>query len=429
MAKLQDLKARIQSGAADALFDKIYGEGAKEGQAARWCALLDSFAEKFGQAGDVYLFSTSGRTEIGGNHTDHNHGRVLAAGISLDTIAVVAPTDDGVITAYSEGYPGSFKVDTADTSLKEYEKGTTTALFRGMAARFKGTGMQVGGFNATIASNVLRGSGLSSSAAFEVLIATILDHLYNGGDMDGAKRAIYAQWVENNYFGKPCGLMDQMACSIAGMTAIDFADPANPVVDQVHFDFSKAGYKLVVVDTGGDHGDLTDAYASIPVEMKQVAMQFGKAVLRDVDEAEFYQALPRLKGKVPDRAILRAMHFFGDNARVAQQVQALNEGDFAAFLQMIKDSGNSSWTLLQNCFMPGNTQPITLGLAVSAHILADKGGAWRVHGGGFAGTIQAFVPDAMVETYVNTLNSIFGPKACTALNIRPVGSMRVDDQF
>lgn len=426
MTMLEKWTAYAKSGEGAARLATLYGgnENALAEQRARYAKLIERHEARFGKAdGDICFFSAPGRTEIGGNHTDHNLGRVLAAAVNLDTVAAVTKSADGVIVVDSEGYR-PITVDTADLSVREDELGTTAALIRGVAARMAELGYKVGGFHATVTSNVLRGSGLSSSAAFEVLMAAILDGLYNGWVLDAKERAQIAQRAENLHFGKPCGLMDQMASSVGGLVTIDFKDPT-PVVEALPYDFKAKGYSLVVVNTGGDHGDLTDDYAAIPAEMKAVAAQFGKKVLREIDPAEMEAAIPKLRGKVSDRAILRALHFYDDNARVPMQVAALREDELDAFLSLVIESGESSWKLLQNVYARAQEEQMALALELSRRVLGGRG-AWRVHGGGFAGTIQAFVPDGLLDAYVEKLEASFGAGACTVLSIRPEGAVMME---
>lgn len=387
--------------------------------------LLTRFQEVFPDAGEVELFSTPGRTEVGGNHTDHNGGRVLAAAVDLDVLAVVEPTQNGTITVLSEGYP-RVMVQTSQLEMQPEERYSSAALIRGISARLVQLGHQVGGFNACLTSDVPKGSGLSSSAAYEVMIATILNHLYNEGKLDPVQIAVISQYAENNYFGKPCGLMDQTTCSVGGFVTIDFKEAQHPLVHKLSYDFSKSGYTLVIVETGGDHADLNDDYAALAGEMKSVAQELGGTVLRQVSKEQVLARLPELHGKVNDRAILRAFHFFDDDQRVVDEVEALEAGQFERFLGLVVASGRSSWMLNQNCYSTRNPaqQGITLAMAVSEVLLGERG-AWRVHGGGFAGTIQAFVPRDMVESYLQTMKGIFGPSACYPLSIRTSGSIKV----
>jgi galactokinase len=392
----------------------------------RWRRLIERFVELFGEDGDILLFSTPGRTEVGGNHTDHNAGRVLAAAVDLDLISAARPTDDGIITVYSEGYP-KVVVDTRMLEAQEEERYTTGALIRGICARMQETGWKIGGFNACITSNVPKGSGLSSSAAFEVGIVTILNHLYNEGRIDPVTNAIISQYAENHYFGKPCGLMDQTTCAVGGFVTIDFRDSRNPMVQKLDYDFSRSRHALVIVETGGDHADLTDDYAGITSDMRSVAQALGGKVLRDVSREQVLAALPALRSKVSDRALLRAFHFFDDNDRVVEQVNALEKGNFQRFLELVNESGRSSWMQLQNNYSIRNPQHqgIALAQTLTRYFLGNRG-ACRVHGGGFAGTIQAFVPVEMVEEYVSKMEGVFGEGTCYSVMIRSAGSVRLN---
>ncbi|MGN0996650.1 MAG: galactokinase [Candidatus Ventricola sp.] len=412
-----------QSEAFAARVATLYGAGEAElaRQKARYGKLVERFEQRFGQKhGALCFFSAPGRTEIGGNHTDHNHGKCLAGAVNLDTIACVEKTDDGVIVVDSEGF-APITVETADLGIHEKDYGTTLALIRGTAGVMKELGYAVGGFRATVSSSVLRGSGLSSSAAFEILIAAILDGLYNGWVVDSKLRAVIAQKVENVYFGKPCGLLDQMAASVGGMVALDF-ETADAKVEAIACDFAAKGYALCVVNTGGDHGDLTDDYAAIPAEMKAVAAQFGKQVLREVAPEAFEQNIGRLRKAVGDRPVLRAMHFYDDNARVDEQADAIRRGDLGAFFAAVNRSGDSSWKLLQNVYARSNQEQMAMGIELSRRFLAGDG-AQRVHGGGFAGTIQAYVPLARLDAYIALIEDAFGKGSCTPLMIRPEGAV------
>ena len=372
-----------------------------------------------------YVFSAPGRTEIGGNHTDHQHGCVLAAAVDLETVADVCLNGTDKIWIQSEGYP-AFSIDINDLSINESEKNTTVALVRGVVAAFVNRNIPVQGFDAKIRSTVLPGSGLSSSAAFEVLIGTIINELFNEGKISAEEIAMIGQYAENVYFGKPCGLMDQMASSVGSLVYIDFEDPKQPKVEKIDFDLAEAGYALCIIDSGADHADLTDEYAAIPMEMKQVCSLFGKDVLREIPEETFLAALPSLRGQVPDRAILRAMHIYRENERVAKQAQALKDKDVATFLDLIKESGNSSWKYLQNITPAGAVkhQEVAVALALCDTYLKGQG-AYRVHGGGFAGTVQAFVPLNMLESFKNTIEAVLGENSCHVLNIRQQGGIRV----
>lgn len=386
--------------------------------------LKERFAAAFGAA-PTHVFSAPGRTELGGNHTDHQQGRVLAAAVTLDTRAAVALNGTGEIRLLSEGYP-LCRVSLDELAPREEEKNTTAALIRGVAAGFAARGCALRGFDAYVTSTVLPGSGLSSSAAFEVLLGTAVNHLFSGG-ADAVEIAQIAQYAENVYFGKPCGLMDQMASSVGGCVAIDFADPAAPVVERVDFDFSRCGHALVIVDSGASHADLTDEYAAIPAELSAVCALFGQKVLRQVPEADFYAALPRVRRAAGDRAALRAMHVYEENRRVEEEVAALRSGDFDRFLYYVNQSGISSQNYLQNVIPAGATahQEVALALGLARRALGGRG-ACRVHGGGFAGTIQAFVPEDLLDYFRTSLEAVLGQGSCHVLAIRPEGGTVVE---
>ena len=404
--------------------DEIYTQDKLAFQRERYEKAAAEFEKLFGEK-PTHFFSAPGRTEIGGNHTDHNLGRVFAAGVSLDVIAAVKATDDGIITVKSEGFPVD-KIDSADTEVKEEEKNSSASLIRGMAGGFLKNGHKIGGFNAYTTSNVLKGSGLSSSAAFEVLIGTILNGLYNEQAISAVEVAQLSQYAENVYFGKPSGLMDQMASSVGSFITIDFKDEKEPVIKKVDYDFSKSGYALCIVDTKGNHADLTPEYAAIPQEMKSVAQFFGKSVLREVDKQELLDNISAVREKCSDRAVLRALHYFDENERVGRQAEALEKGDFSDFLRLITESGNSSLAYLQNIFAAVNVreQGLTVALYLAKQVLAGEG-ACRVHGGGFAGTIQAFVPDHKLEEFRTEMDRVFGEGACHVLTIRNCGGTKV----
>lgn len=396
-----------------------------EEQFIRYEKLKDNFSSKFNEA-DLYYFSTPGRTEIGGNHTDHNFGRVLAGSVNLDSIAVVSKTEDSIVTIHSEGFDGAFVVDLQDLSVRDDEKETTNSLIRGIAARFKELGYAIGGFNACMTSNVLAGSGLSSSASVEVLFGKILSTLYNENKVQPEELAIIGQYAENNYFGKPCGLMDQVACAMGGIVTIDFKNPAEPVIQKVEFDFAAQNYNLLVVNTGGSHADLTEDYAAVPTEMKEVAKHFGASVCRELTMEQLLPEITALRTKTGDRAVLRGLHFLAENDRVVDQVNALEKNDFNGFLELIKDSGNSSFKWLQNVYTSKKVdeQGVSLALALSEkYILDAKEGACRVHGGGFAGTIQVFLPSSLVDGYIDLMESVYGLGSVYVLKIRPVGTV------
>ena len=385
------------------------------------------FAAAFGGAPERY-FSAPGRTEIGGNHTDHQRGRVLAAAVNLDTVAAVRVNGTDTIRILSQGYP-LCEVDVKELTPREDEINTTPALIRGVAARFAQLGCEVRGFDAYCESTVLPGSGLSSSAAYEVLIGTIINHLFFEGKVSQAEVAQIGQYAENVFFGKPCGLMDQTASAVGNLVTIDFFDKEHPVIQPVNFDFSACGHALCIIDTRASHADLTDEYAAIPNEIKAVCAHFGKEVLSQIDEAEFYAAIPALRTSCGDRAVLRAVHFYQYNARVPRQVAALEAGDFAAFLKLVKESGHSSYMYLQNVIPAGYTQhqDVAIALALCEHYLQGKG-AYRVHGGGFAGTVQAFVPFEILEDFRVGIDSVLGEGACHVLSIRPQGGVEMEVQ-
>ena len=427
MTSFTEIKKLLENKGLDDSFSKVYLKENFDSQYQRFLEVLEAFKELFDkdEKRDVALFSAPGRTEIGGNHTDHNHGLVLAGGISLDAIAVAAKNDEGIIRIKSAGYPMD-TVSCSELDVKENETGRSQSIIRGIVARFKALGYNVGGFDATTASQVLSGSGLSSSAAFEVLVCTMLNYLYNDGKVDPVEIAKISQYSENAYFGKPCGLLDQMACSVGGFVKIDFADTSKPVIEKIDFDFGKSGYSLCIVDTKGSHSDLTDEYAAVRSEMEAVASFFGKDVLREVEKKDVLANAGALAEKFGERAVLRALHFYGENEKVLLQADALSKGDFKAFMELIIASGRSSYMYNQNvytCKAPKN-QPLSLALAVSEQILSGKG-AWRVHGGGFAGTIQAFVPNDMIEEYTGAMKKIFGDDACYVLAIRPFGGVEI----
>jgi galactokinase len=363
---------------------------------------------------------------VGGNHTDHNGGRVLAAAVDLDVAAVAAPCAGALAEVESEGY-GRHRVELDRPEARPEERFQPAALTRGIAARLTELGYKVGGFHACLSSRVLKGSGLSSSAAYEVAIATILNHLYNAGGIPAVELAKACRYAENAFYGKPCGLMDQTTCAIGGFVAIDFADMSSPAVRRIELDFSATGYELVIVDTGGHHADLTGDYAAIEREMKQTARELGVEVLRGGTRERLLAQAPALRRSVGDRALLRSLHFYEEDRRAAEEAEALGRGDIRQFLRLAVESGESSWMLLQNCYPPGaaREQGVPLGLAVSRSLLAGQG-AWRVHGGGFAGTIQAFVPSARLPRYLEAMAALFGPEACHRLSIRQAGAAMLD---
>ena len=372
-----------------------------------------------------YLFSAPGRTEICGNHTDHQHGAVLAAAVDLETVADVTLNGTNVIRVRSEGYP-QVEIDLSDLAIHPEEKNTTAALVRGVAAEFVRRGARVEGFDAAVRSTVLPGSGLSSSAAFEVLMGTILNELFFDCKLNAVQIAQIGQYAENVYFGKPSGLMDQTASSVGNLVFIDFEDPADPAVEKINFDFSQSGHALCIIDCGADHADLTDEYAAIPNELRKLCALFDKEVLRQIPESEFIAALPRLRRQISDRAILRAIHFYQENKRVFRQAAALKKGDFDTFLRLTRESGRSSWMYLQNITPSGAVehQDMAVALAMCEIMLGEKG-AFRVHGGGFAGTVQAFVPNDMLDAFKTGIEAVLGEGSCHVLHIRPQGGVRI----
>ncbi len=424
---IQELCSALSSGRLDERFRELYGSGEREylRQRARYLSAAEHFSRLCPECEDVRVFSAPGRTEIGGNHTDHQHGCVLAAAIDLDVIALVDFTNDGFIRVYSESHEPC-EVDLSDLAMRESERGTSNALIRGIAAQFADMGVETGGFTAYTTSDVLSGSGLSSSAAFENLIGTIIDLGYNGGRVGAVETAKIGQFAETQYFGKASGLMDQTVSAVGGFVAIDFADPSAPAVTPVRFDFKGAGYSLCITDTKGSHADLVDEYSAIPAEMKSVAACFGADCLRDVDEDEFYARLPELRGRCSDRAILRTAHFFAESERAVLEAEALAGGDLEEFFRLVNESGTSSAELLQNLVPAGMTDRQELPLAIMLSKRALGGcGAVRVHGGGFAGTIQAFVPTYLAESYAAEMDRVFGLGACRILSIRPVGGTEI----
>lgn len=405
-------------------YHELYGTEAA-GQKERYDAIREGFAQVFGSSEGCEWFSAPGRTEIGGNHTDHNHGHVLTAAVNLDIVGLARKNGTAEISLKSREYDKIDRVSLEDLSPRTEASGSQ-ALIRGICAKCRELGYQVGGFDCYTMTRVLKGSGLSSSAAFEILVVTIINNLFNDGKIDPVTAAIIAQYAENVYFGKPSGLLDQMASSVAGFTSIDFKDPANPVIEKVDFDFASCGHALCVVDTGGNHANLTDEYAAIPAEMKKVAGFFGREFLRDVEEKEFYERLGEVRKIAGDRAVLRAMHFFDDDRLAVEEAEALRVGDFDSFKKMIRSSGRSSLGRLQNVFasVAPAEQGITLALALTEKVLGEDG-AFRVHGGGFAGTIQAFVPLERLEEYRSALEGVFGKGSCHVLSVRPFGGVKV----
>lgn len=426
MKNLKSIKEMLSSGAFDEKIKSIYiDEKRVKYNRDRYVRAIDRFSELFPEHKSGEIYSAPGRSEVCGNHTDHQNGVVLATSINLDAIAIVSPTDNGIIRLVSDDMPLE-TVDVTELSCIEDEKGTTTALIRGVMAGLADKGFKLGGFDAFITSDVLMGAGMSSSAAFESLIGTIISGLYNDMGVSSVDIAKIGQYAENVYFGKPCGLMDQMACSVGGMIYIDFADKENVIVEKVDSDFDGAGLSLCIVDTKGSHADLTPDYAAVPEEMNSVAKALGKEHLREVDEKEFYRNIPVLREKVGGRAVIRAIHFFEEEKRVREAVAALKSFNYNGFMQVIKASGNSSSKYLQNIYSPKDiySQNVTLALAVTESCIGDMG-VCRVHGGGFAGTIQVFIQDEAVPEYKKCIESIFGEDSCHVLKVRNDGGIKV----
>lgn len=425
--KTSELKEALSQGKYDGLLIDLYADPSLlEYQKKRYMKALDTYQSLYADE-EVSIYSAAGRSEISGNHTDHQHGCVLAGSINLDAIGVVSKQEN-VIKVVSDSFDIQ-AIDLNDLEKKEEEVGTSEALIRGVVYKLKELGYKIGGFKAFITSDVLMGAGLSSSAAFETIIGTIIDGLYNDMNIDMVTIAKVGQYAENVYFGKPCGLMDQCACAVGGLISIDFKDTTNPIVKHVDCDFSTFNHSLCIVDTKGSHADLTDAYGAVPTEMKEVAHYFGKEVLREVKEEDFYQNIDKVRTALGnDRAILRAIHFFNENQRVQDIVDDLNQGDFDGFKSLIQASGNSSYKYLQNVYADFDykNQAISLGLATSERILKNHG-VCRVHGGGFAGTIQAFVENDFVNTYKEEIEKVFGKESCHVLKVRNLGGCKVID--
>ncbi len=417
----------INSSKYDDIMKKIYfADNEVQKQKERYLQILELFSSLYDSDREIRFFSAPGRTEVCGNHTDHNRGKVMAAAVNLDAVAAAAANNENIVRVKSAEYDKIDVVDISDLTPHTDEFGRSQGLIRGVCAGFKKRGYNIGGFDAATMTQVLSGSGLSSSAAFEVLVGTVMNYLYNEGNVSAVEVAQIAQFAENVYFNKPCGLMDQMACSVGGFVKIDFKDTENPVIEPVDFDFASCGHKLCIVDTRANHADLTDEYAAIRLEMEKAASCFGKSALRDVTEEEFTDNLAMVREKAGDRCVLRGLHFYGENNRVDKATQALENKEFDKFKTVITDSGFSSYMYNQNVFSSKQplSQPVSVALAASDYILRGKG-AWRVHGGGFAGTIQAFVPDELLDKYRDTMESLFGSGACYVLNIRPVGGIEI----
>ena len=417
--------SEIENGNYDNLFLDIYVDEDKISyQKQRYVNAIESYIEEFGED-DVEIYSAPGRSEVGGNHTDHQHGEILAASINLDAIGIVKKTDDMKVSILSKGYTLT-TISLENLDMQEEEKETTIALIKGVVAGLANRGYKIGGFKAYITSDVLIGAGLSSSAAYETLIGNIVSGLYNNMSVSAEEIAIIGQFAENVYFGKPCGLMDQMACSVGNMVHVDFADINNPKVEKVTFDINKYGYSLCITDTKGSHADLTADYAAVPEEMKKVAAFFGKEVLLGLTVDDILENIVKVREQVGDRGVLRALHFIRENERVQKEVSYLSDEDIEGFLKTVAASGNSSYKYLQNVYSNADVQHqnVSLALAISEDFLGDNGVS-RVHGGGFAGTIQAFVKNDIVIEYQKIMDKVFGQGACSVLKIRKYGGMKV----
>ena len=430
MRLISEWRTLLAEGKLDRRLLSLYGEDALDGQRRRYTDAVNAFAARYGEEREAEIYSVSGRSELSGNHTDHNRGRVIAASVDLDILAVASPAEGGLIRLKSEGFDEDV-VDPAHFCAPRSERfGRSDALIAGVVRGFADRGYATGGFDAYTTSSVPGGSGLSSSAAFEDMIGTILNHLYNGGRISFVEISCISQYAENVFFGKPCGLMDQIACAAGGIVAIDFADPKAPVVEKLDLDLTALGYRLCIINTGGNHADLTADYAAVPAEMKAVAAALGKEVLREVDEQELLAAIPRLRESLGDRAILRALHFVEENRRVLAQREALERGDLDGFFAGVLASGRSSFCYLQNVYTTKNVaeQGLSLALCLAERTLSGERAAWRVHGGGFAGTVQAFVPLSRVEELRRVMDGAFGAGSCKVLSIRPEGAIRVFDE-
>ena len=422
--KINECLKRISDGCLDSLFAELYTSENVDFQKKRYINAVEKFSELYPERDDIHIYSASGRTEITGNHTDHQHGCVIAGAVNLDTIGIASFHNENTVRIQSEGYD-EISVALNDLGIHE-NKNSSSEIVRGICAKFAGMGVKINGFDMYTTSDVLSGSGISSSASFETLVATAINCFYNNGQTDAVEIAKIGQFAENVYFGKKSGLMDQLVCSVGGFVFIDFKDIENPYIEKVNADLSETGYKLIITDTKGSHSDLTDDYVTVRSEMESVAKYFGKNVLREVDEKIFWESIPDIRKKISDRSVLRAVHFFDDSRRAEEEKNALSENRFEDFIRLVNDSGNSSMNLLQNLYSCKNPceQAIPLAIMAGKRILGGRG-AVRVHGGGFAGTVQAFVPCELVNSYITEMNRIFGDNSCSVLTIRPVGSIEI----
>ena len=422
--KINECLKRISNGCLDSLFAELYTSENVDFQKKRYINAVERFSELYPERDDIHIYSASGRTEITGNHTDHQHGCVIAGAVNLDTIGIASFHNENTVRIQSEGYD-EISVALNDLGIHE-NKNNSSEIVRGICAKFSGMDVKINGFDMYTTSDVLSGSGISSSASFETLVATAINCFYNNGQADAVEIAKIGQFAENVYFGKKSGLMDQLVCSVGGFVFIDFKDIENPYIEKVNADLSETGYKLIITDTKGSHSDLTDDYVTVRSEMESVAKYFGKNVLREVDEKIFWESIPDIRKKISDRSVLRAVHFFDDSRRAEEEKNALSENRFEDFIRLVNDSGNSSMNLLQNLYSCKNPceQAIPLAIMAGKRILGGRG-AVRVHGGGFAGTVQSFVPCELVNSYITEMNRIFGDNSCSVLTIRPVGSIEI----
>lgn len=426
MKNLTQTISDINNGVYDSRFSALYTPKNVQLARARYIDAINEFSALYGNDREISMFSVAGRSEISGNHTDHNNGKVIAASVSLDIIAIAAKSSQPKVQIKSQGFNQDI-VDISDISPQNIRKFNSGAIIAGVCSGFETNGYKIGGFDAYTTSNVLKGSGLSSSAAFEDMVGTILNHFYNDGSLDFITISKISQYAENVFFGKPCGLMDQIACAAGGFVTIDFEDTKNPVVNRLDFDLTQAGYSLCIINTGGNHANLNDDYSSIPGEMKKVASEFGQQVLRGLTADDIFSKAADLRNTTGDRAIMRSIHYINENNRVEKQIKYLENNDLEGFFREVKASGISSFCYLQNVYTTKNIsqQGLSLALCLCEHLLGDKKAAWRVHGGGFAGTVQAFVPNDFVEQFKNSVETVFGDGSCHVLLVRREGACKI----
>lgn len=426
MKNLTQTISDINNGVYDSRFSALYTPKNVQLARARYIDAINEFSALYGNDREISMFSVAGRSEISGNHTDHNNGKVIAASVSLDIIAIAAKSSQPKVQIKSQGFNQDI-VDISDISPQNTRKFNSGAIIAGVCSGFETNGYKIGGFDAYTTSNVLKGSGLSSSAAFEDMVGTILNHFYNDGSLDFITISKISQYAENVFFGKPCGLMDQIACAAGGFVTIDFEDTKNPVVNRLDFDLTQAGYSLCIINTGGNHANLNDDYSSIPGEMKKVASEFGQQVLRGLTADDIFSKAADLRNTTGDRAIMRSIHYINENNRVEKQIKYLENNDLEGFFREVKASGISSFCYLQNVYTTKNIsqQGLSLALCLCEHLLGDKKAAWRVHGGGFAGTVQAFVPNDFVEQFKNSVETVFGDGSCHVLLVRREGACKI----